>query len=39
VHQFATNFEAQLDFRDEAANLRKFSGFFTGAFWSSLVRL
>ena len=37
VDQFASNFECQLDFRDEAANLRQFLTNFGGVFWSSLV--
>jgi len=37
VDQFAVNFEAQLDLRDEAANLRKFNEHFSGLFWPSLV--
>jgi len=35
--QFASNFEAQLDFNDEAANLRFFGENFGSKFWSSLV--
>jgi aarF domain-containing kinase len=35
--QFATNFEMQLDFRDEAAFLRKFSSNFSGSFWTAHV--
>ena len=37
VDQFASNFECQLDFRDEADNLRQFRDNFGGAFWSALV--
>ena len=37
VDQFASNFECQLDFRDEARNLRTFLDHFGGAFWSALV--
>ena len=35
--QFASNFEAQLDFNDEARNLRFFGANFGTKFWSSLV--
>lgn len=35
--QFALNFEAQLDFRDEARNLEKFASNFTSSFWSAVV--
>ena len=35
--QFALNFEAQLDFRDEARNLEKFSSNFSSSFWSAVV--
>ena len=35
--QFASNFEAQLDFRDEAANLHAFRDNFGSTFWQSLV--
>lgn len=38
VDQFATNFECQLDFKDEAENLRKFGKHFNGPFWGSMVR-
>ena len=37
VAQFASNFEAQLDFRDEAANLEAFRRNFSSSFWQSLV--
>ena len=37
VDQFAVNFEAQLDFRDEAENLRRFNRHFDTSFWRSLV--
>ena len=37
VDQFASNFECQLDFRDEARNLYTFRSNFGGAFWSSVV--
>ena len=36
VAQFASNFYMQLDFRDEADNLRKFSTNFGSAFWSAV---
>uniref|UniRef100_A0A7S0LB18 ABC1 atypical kinase-like domain-containing protein n=1 Tax=Coccolithus braarudii TaxID=221442 RepID=A0A7S0LB18_9EUKA len=35
--QFATNFEAQLDFRDEAENLRAFKRNFDSSFWRAIV--
>lgn len=35
--QFALNFEAQLDFRDEARNLDKFAANFSSSFWSAVV--
>jgi len=35
--QFALNFEAQLDFRDEALNLDKFAANFSSSFWSAVV--
>jgi len=37
VDQFASNFECQLDFNDEADNLIKFSKHFNGPFWGSMV--
>lgn len=37
VAQFASNFYMQLDFRDEAENLRRFSHHFSGGFWSAIV--
>lgn len=37
VAQFASNFEAQLDFRDEATNLDAFRHNFSSSFWQSLV--
>ena len=37
AHQFATNFEMQLDFEDEAANLRSFTANFSSSFWSAMV--
>jgi len=37
VDQFSCNFQAQLDFRDEASNLNTFNEKFNGMFWSSLV--
>ena len=35
VAQFASNFYMQLDFRDEADNLRRFSRHFSSGFWSA----
>lgn len=35
--QFAANFEAQLDFCDEARNLKRFSANFSSSFWSAMV--
>jgi len=35
--QFAANFEAQLDFRDEAKNLQRFTHNFSSSFWSAMV--
>jgi predicted unusual protein kinase regulating ubiquinone biosynthesis (AarF/ABC1/UbiB family) len=37
VDQFACNFQAQLDFRDEARNLNTFNERFSGYFWNGLV--
>jgi len=37
VAQFASNFYMQLDFRDEADNLRRFSTNFGSAFWRAIV--
>jgi aarF domain-containing kinase len=37
VAQFASNFYMQLDFRDEAENLRRFSRHFGSSFWSAIV--
>lgn len=37
VDQFSCNFQAQLDFRDEAKNLNTFNERFSGMFWRSLV--
>ena len=37
VAQFASNFYMQLDFRDEAANLRRFQANFGSAFWAAIV--
>ena len=37
VAQFASNFFMQLDFRDEAENLRRFSSNFGSAFWRAIV--
>lgn len=37
VAQFASNFYMQLDFRDEADNLRRFSKQFGSSFWRAIV--
>jgi len=37
VAQFASNFYMQLDFRDEAENLRRFRRNFASGFWRSIV--
>ena len=37
VRQFATNFYMQLDFRDEAENLRRFNTAFGSSFWAAVV--
>jgi len=37
VAQFASNFYMQLDFRDEAENLRRFNRNFASAFWRAIV--
>ena len=37
VAQFASNFYQQLDFRDEAENLRRFSRHFGSSFWRAIV--
>ena len=37
VAQFASNFYMQLDFRDEAENLRRFRRHFASGFWRAIV--
>ena len=37
VAQFASNFYQQLDFRDEAENLRRFGRHFGSSFWRAIV--
>ena len=37
VDQFASNFTAQLDFRDEAANLLRFAANFDTSFWRAII--
>ena len=37
VAQFASNFYMQLDFRDEAENLRRFHRHFASGFWRAIV--
>ena len=37
VDQFASNFTAQLDFRDEARNLRRFKANFDTSFWRAII--
>lgn len=37
VGQFASNFYMQLDFRDEAENLRRFTNNFGSAFWRAIA--
>ena len=37
VAQFASNFYMQLDFRDEADNLRRFRDHFASGFWRAIV--
>jgi hypothetical protein len=38
VAQFASNFYMQLDFRDEAENLRRFNRNFASAFWRAVLQ-